>query len=116
MRRVLTTLLLLLALTGMVAQAASYVTYEALTVADTAVGITAAILDPPGNGQMQACQFLVTTAAVNLRFDGVAPTSSTGVPLEAGMTVSFSNHADAQRALFIRSTGVSGVLKGHCWR
>lgn len=104
---------LTLALTS---QAASFVTYESITVATVSIGITAAILDPPGFGQMTNCMARLETAQIRYRFDGTAPTSAEGAILEIGDQILLDNHADADRIRFIRTGAVSGVLKVHCWR
>jgi len=97
-------------------QASDYVLYEAVTVADTAIGITTTVVSPAGQPQMNACLVKVITAQVNVTWDGTTPTSLIGVPLDPGDWISFDNHADASRARFIRTTASSGGLRVHCWR
>jgi hypothetical protein len=96
--------------------AAQFVTYESITVAATAIGISDLILTPLGVPQMSACSGRLETAQIRYRFDGTAPTSSEGQLLEIGDTFVIDNPADADRILFIRTGGTSGVLKVHCWR
>lgn len=108
-------LVALVALLPVLASGAQFVRYESLTVADTAVGFTkATVLDPAGYPQSNFCTARVVTAQINMRFDGTAPTSSVGTPLEVGDIVEFNNHEDADRALFIRTTATSGGLRVHC--
>lgn len=96
--------------------AAQYVTYESITVAATAVGISDLVLTPLGVPQMTNCSGRLETAQIRYRFDGTAPTSAEGALLEIGDTFLIDNPADADRILFIRTGAVSGVLKVHCWR
>ncbi|HYC54523.1 MAG TPA: hypothetical protein VEL28_06275, partial [Candidatus Binatia bacterium] len=49
---------------------AQRVTYESITVAGTAIGLTDAIIRPPGEPQQTACEGRLETAQVRYRFDG----------------------------------------------
>lgn len=93
------------------------VTYESITVAATAIGITAAILNPVGGQtQQSACSLRLETAQIRFRFDGPDPTAAEGTTLEIGEVLDISNNADARRIRFIRTGATSGTLKANCWR
>jgi len=91
--------------------------YESITIATTAIGISAAVLLPaPFTAPITACSGRLETGQVRFRFDGVDPTSSEGVLLEIGESVNIASNLDATRIRFIRTGAVSGTLKIHCWR
>jgi hypothetical protein len=99
--------------------AADLVRFEAITVDATAGGIAiaSATTDPSGtNAQANRCSFTLEVAAIRYRWDGTAPTATVGELLSVGQTLEIGSHEDARRIRFIRDTGVSGELKGHCWR
>jgi acyl-coenzyme A thioesterase PaaI-like protein len=89
-------------------------TYQALTIADTAVGLAAATTDPTGHQQMQYGLGRLETADVRYRMDGTAPTSTEGVLLATGSLIELNGHDALKRIKFIR-TGSSAVLRIHCW-
>ena len=92
-------------------------TFEALTVSTSAVGITNAILRPPGQGlQNNFCTAYVAGANVRYRFDGTAPTTSVGAIASSGDTVSIDNLEQASAIRFIRDDSVDATLEIHCWR
>jgi len=92
------------------------VTYESITVgAAPAIGITAAITNPPGEPQQNGCTARLETAQVRYRFDGVDPTASEGMLFEVGDVLTIANNADARAIRFIRTGGTSGVLKVTCY-
>ena len=72
-----------------------------LTVADTAVPLAAL---PAGTTSVFVA---FDTANVRVRFDGVAPTTSTGVQFQPGEKGTW-NKAMAEAARFIREDGTSG--------
>jgi hypothetical protein len=90
--------------------------YEALTVADTAVGITATTYKPTGQPPMVRCTARLETAQIRMRDDGTAPTAAVGTPIEIGDVLTFATAADAQRAKFIRTGATSGTLHVRCER
>lgn len=109
------TLLVLALLVGVSLQAATVVTYESITVANTSIGLTSTTLQPAGQLPVLACSGRVETAQIRFRYDGTAPTSSEGVILEVG-DIWDANAQDAATVRFIRTGAVSGVVKVHCWR
>jgi hypothetical protein len=84
-------------------------TFEQVTVANTAIGITAAI-----TSGMAGCGVRLETAQVRWRVDA-SPTSSVGTLLEVGDTITFTRIEDAQRVKFIRTGTTSGLLDVWCW-
>lgn len=112
MRALLTAGLLLLAVPVSSSQW-QYLAFEQITVAATAIGITATVIQPGGSGtQPQAtvgsCR--LETAQVRYTVNGTTPTTTVGTQLEIGDTV-ILNGTDILR-LFraIRTGGTSGVL------
>ena len=117
MRRLLRFTLLILAAVaalGLSASAAPYSTFETITVAGTAIGITDAILDPPGMPQMTRCTIRIETAEIRARWDGGTPTSSVGHPVEPLEQIILENHADADTLLMIRTSGTSATASVTC--
>lgn len=91
-------------------------TYESLTVADTAVGFTATIIQPTNEAAMTRCRGRVETAAIRYRFDGTDPTASEGVLVNANDVITIEGYAVLSAITFIRDTSTSAVLKVHCTR
>jgi hypothetical protein len=113
LRRLILIVLLLLAMT-VPTTASDNVTYQSITVADTAIGISASVLNN-GRGQAKACVARLETAQIRYRWDGVDPTSGEGLILEVGETLAIDDPRDARRIRFIRTGSSSGVLKVSCW-
>lgn len=95
--------------------AQDHVTYESLTVANTAVGITSTVITPAGRPQQTECTGRLETAQIRYRYDGTAPTSSEGTLLEIGDVLTLTNHAYLAAWRGIRTGATSGVLKWHCY-
>lgn len=96
---------------------ASYVDYEfeKITVADTAIGITASKITsaPP-----TAARMLVTveTQPIRYRTDGTNPTTTDGILLTAGSSITIYGSRNITRFRAIRSTASSAtvqILLGH---
>ena len=85
--------------------------YEAITVADTAIGLTAAKL--AGSGSMQAVAALLSleTAAIRFRLDGADPTANEGHLMNAGDFVLLRGADSLQGFKAIQDTGSSGTLR-----
>jgi hypothetical protein len=90
-------------------------TYQALTIADAAIGLSASTIDPTGHPQMQYGLGRLEAADVRYRMDGTDPTAAEGVLLASGSLIEFNGHAALKQVKFIRSGGVDGVLRIHCW-
>ncbi len=72
--------------------------YEAVTVADSAIGLTANLL-----GVM--AWITVEDGPIRVRFDGTAPTSSEGPKLGDGPSFVLCNHSAPKNFKAIRSSG-----------
>ena len=84
----------------------SYNEYESLTIADTALGLTASKI----SGQSVAF-ITVETAQIRFRLDGTAPTASEGHLLEAGDDLTLEGATTMASFKVIRTTATSAVLK-----
>jgi hypothetical protein len=89
--------------------AVSYVAFEQITVAGTAIGFTAARITPAGLNQATVAICRVRTAQISFTYDGTVPTSTVGTLLEVGDTLRLDGHDTLVRFLAIR-TGASGQL------
>ncbi len=105
----------LVALAGL-ATASDYATYEQLTVADTAIGITAAVRNPPGLPAQTHCQASLEVASIRFRDDTVDPTASVGELVHVGETLLIASNDQARVIRFIRTGSTSGVLNVRCYR
>jgi hypothetical protein len=105
MKKLLVAIILVLALCSF-AWADSY---EAITVAGTAIGTTAATV---GNNQWGMCR--LETAEIRYTVDGATtPTNLIGVPLEPFEWIVLNNPFELKNFRAIRTTGTSGSLKCH---
>jgi len=109
MKRVSFLIILSLLLSVTAVQSQRRTTFEQITVANTAIGITAAIRDG-----MAACGFRLETAQVRWRIDAV-PTASVGTLLEVGDVMTVSRAEDLMTVKFIRTGTTSGLLNVYCW-
>ena len=91
------------------------ITYESITVAGTAIGITATVTNPAGLPQQTGCTARLETAQIRYRFDGTDPTASEGMLFEVGEVLNIASNEDARTIRFIRTGATSGVLKISCW-
>lgn len=81
--------------------------YESVTVAGTAVGLTAATYAGNTNALLH-----VETAAVRFTVDGTTPVASgAGIPVAAGGLIELHNSDEIARFKAIRDTGVSATLR-----
>jgi len=82
--------------------------YESITVADTAIGFTAATVGAAG---IKGAFCTVETAQIRFRMDGTNPTSAEGHVLDPGQTLTIINQGTLVNTMFIRTGATSGVLK-----
>jgi hypothetical protein len=80
--------------------------YESVTVADSAVGLTAGTY-----GDATKAEMTLETAQIRVRKDGTNPTSSEGHLVEVGDTIDLNSAADIANFKAIRTGATSGVLK-----
>lgn len=88
----------------------SYVAFEQITVANTAIGFTAARITPPGFNQATLASCRLRTAQISFAYDGTTPTTTVGQLLEVGDTLTLSGHDLLMRFLAIRTGATSGQL------
>ena len=83
--------------------------YEAITVADAVVGLTAATYTQTG----YAVQAFITleSAQIRWRIDGTDPTSSEGHLLEIGQNLTLNDSQAVKNFRAIRTGSSSGVMK-----
>jgi len=114
-RRILTTLLLLLVSCGRPLFAQD-TTFETVTFAATSIGLTSTTLNLPGssNRQVEVCVGKLETGAIRIRFDGTAPTDAVGALVDVGNTVRVTGNARLRAFRGIRTTGTSGTVAFHC--
>lgn len=88
--------------------------FEQVSVAGTAVGLTAATYAPasPG-GPAKVAYIQCETAAVRWRADGTDPTATVGVSMEAGDEIVVWGQYDIQSIKFIWRDGVTATLNVH---
>lgn len=90
------------------------VSYESITIADAAKGITTSTLSlVAANGQ---CSGRLETAQVRFRVDGTDPTDSEGILLEVGEFITIKQLTNLLAFRAIRTGETSGVLKLHCYQ
>jgi len=90
------------------------VSYESITVADTAIGITPSTLTLVlANGQ---CSGRLETGQIRFRVDGTDPTDSEGILLEVGELIKVTQLTNLLAFKAIRTGATSGVLKIHCFQ
>lgn len=92
------------------ASAVQYITFEQVTVAASAIGLTAAKITPPGLLQATSATCRLETAEIRYRLDGGTPTPTVGTLLEPGDALTLSGHDVLVAFLAIRTTGASGLL------
>jgi len=84
-----------------------FTAHEAVTVAGTAIGFTAATM-----AGSEFAVVTVETAAVRYSLDSTAPTTTTGHSLEVGDVLQLDNREQLANFKAIRRDGVSATL--HC--
>jgi len=115
MKRLLSPLAIVLLCVSM-ASAATYVAYESITVATTAIGFTAATINNTTGVHLAATQAVcrLETAQIRYMVDGTTTVSSStgaGMLLEIGDTIILSDNDVLNRFRAVRTGATSGVLK-----
>ena len=100
---------------GLNGSASTYKTFETITVAGSAVGLTSTTYAPTGKPQMTHCQVVIETAEIRARWDGTAPTSSVGVVMTALDILYLDSNEDAAQLKMIRTGGTSATATVVCW-
>lgn len=114
--RTLASLVVAVLLVSQVASGQVGVTFETITIADSAIGFTSTTLRPTGGVPMQRCFGKLETAQVRWRYDGTDPTTTIGLLVDIGDVVEISGAAYLQATRFIRTGSVSGVINFQCDR
>ncbi len=79
---------------------------ESVTVADTAIGLTAATY-----ANARGAFLTLETAQIRFYYDGTTPTNLLGHLLEVGQTLNLYNEDEIRNFRGIRTGGTSGVLR-----
>jgi hypothetical protein len=114
MKRLLVASLLVATLTAL-ALAQSGAKKEKITIADTAIGFTAATLVTDDQVQASFCMGVLEGAQVRFYVTGDTPTSTTGTPLEVGSVLTISGYTNLKQFKAIRTGTVSGTIEMQCF-
>jgi hypothetical protein len=109
MRRILIALVVLAVTVPALAQVL-YIDDEQITVANTAIGFTAAKITPGGKPQATVAVCRLETAEIRYRTSGVAATSTVGALLEPGDVLTVTGHDLLVNFSAIRTGASSGQL------
>jgi hypothetical protein len=85
--------------------------YEAITIADTAIGFTAAKLAPENSEIPSSAFCTLETAQIRYRVDGGTPTASVGHLLEIGQSLILRSLDNMKNFRAIRTGSTSASLK-----
>ena len=85
--------------------------YESITVSTSAVGFTAAQINPANAQRAERAFITVEGAAIRFRMDGNSPTSSEGHLLLANSSCVLSGQNALAKFKAIRDGGTDGTLK-----
>ena len=77
---------------------------ESITISDTAIGFTNAIINPPDPDSPFRAVFVVESGEIRFRVDGGAPTASIGLLAKVGATVTITGEHDIENFKAIRVT------------
>lgn len=100
-------------LCGAVATAQTAMSYESVTVAATAIGISSSVYTVSGRNA-SLCTIATEDAPLRYRYDGTNPTSSEGVLIQSGSYLTLTGFANIKAFRAIRTTAVSATLKITC--
>ena len=85
--------------------------HESITVANTAIGFTAATMKPASGERPDKIVFVIETAQMRYTLDGTAPTTALGLLGEIGDIVVIEGEANANAFQAIRTGGTSAVIQ-----
>ena len=91
-------------------ESASAFAFETLTVADTALGFTAATYQPVNDVGAKRALVTCAVAQVRFRYDGTDPTSAVGHILDAGDKLEIEGYTNISLFRAIRSGASSGII------
>lgn len=93
----------------------SYSNFEQVVVAGTAIGLTTAVITPPGLPMATGAKCRCRTAQLSFTINGTTPTASVGTLLEVGDILEMSGHDSLVLFRAIRTTGTSGQIDCTVW-
>jgi hypothetical protein len=85
--------------------------YESVTVADTAIGITAALLLPSTGHKQTNAWITVEGAPIRFRIDGTDPTAVEGHLVDTGEQIEVTGYRNLQRFRAIRTAAFATVIR-----
>jgi glucose uptake protein GlcU len=88
----------------------SYLAFEQITVANTAIGFTASKITGAAFGQATIAICTLRTAEISYTFDGTTPTTTIGMLWQIGESKQFNGHDVLVLFRAIRTGGTSGQL------
>lgn len=90
----------------------TYIGFEQITVAGTAIGFTAAKIDGTGGAHPQATMAVCRNETAQIRYttDGTTPTSTVGTQLEIGDWLGLTGYDQLSNFRAIRTGSTSGKL------
>lgn len=91
-------------------EAPSGFAFETITVANSAIGCTAATANPSNAPGAVRAVMTLETAQIRYRYDGTDPTSTVGHLLEIGETLVLEGADNIRRFKAIRTGSTSGAL------
>jgi len=89
---------------------ADFFANEAITVAGTAIGFTAATISPDGAPGAECAYLTLEGAQIRWLADGTDPTATTGHIMDVGDTITLYGADNLSDFRAIRTGGVSGTL------
>jgi hypothetical protein len=87
------------------------ISYVAITVSTSAVGLTAANLDPAAGPRPDAVVISVEAQPIRYRVDGTDPTSTEGHPAVDGDVIVLRSHQALKQLRAIRSGATDATLR-----
>jgi len=85
--------------------------YESISVGDTAVGITSALIVPANGHKNGAAWFTIEGGPIRFRIDGTDPTASEGHLVDPGETVDIDGYDNLLRFRIIRTSASATVIR-----
>ena len=90
------------------------VSYEAVAVSSTAIGLAALTISPSTGELPTECYGRVETNDIRYRCDGTNPTTTNGVLVQANETIKIYGRGNMVNIKFI-ATGSDATLRLHCY-
>jgi len=84
---------------------------ESITVSNTDIGFTSAIISPERRTKPYKAIFVVEAAAIRFTVDGSTPTSTVGFLVEIGDIVTINGEGDIKKFRAIRTGGTDAIIQ-----